>query len=287
MLFHEGDGVVVKRAMLDCVGAVFDDHVKETRCADDVDGDSPVELVSGVDNGFDLVLGFDHFDFGVESGRVGLAEFDDVGAAINFRADDFGAFDYAGAHAAAGDVLFEVAAQTPFGSVVVAAVDTDLRFNGEDARTGDVALVDGVAEIVDGAGRVAEISDGGEAVEKKSFYAGEHAEDDLSGAACVGVDEHGLDGLVEVEDAGDVGVHIDEARHDPGVFQVDDSIAGDEAVFDGGDFAVLNEDGLIGGGGLAGFGDEMAGVNYDCFCWRGRSGRLTGGEGERGSEDNC
>jgi len=278
-LFHEGDGGVIERAVLDGVGAVADDHVEERGAADDVDGDFFVELMGGADDGFDFVLGFEHFDFGIESRRPALAEFNDVGAAGDFFADDFGAFGNAGACAATGDVLFEVSPDAPAGGVVVSAGDGDLRFAGKDAWAGDVAFVDGVAQIVDGAGGIAEIADGGEAVEEESFYAGKHVEDDLSGAAHVGVDEDGFDGLGEVEDAGDVGVHVDEAGHDPRVFEVDDGVAGDEAVLDGSDFAVFDDDGLIGGGRLAGFGDEMAGVDDGGLWGRGRGRSLGGGKG--------
>src|SRR5271170_683454 len=52
VLFHEGDGGVVERAVLDGVGAVGDNHVKESGAADYVDGDFSVELMGGVDDGF-------------------------------------------------------------------------------------------------------------------------------------------------------------------------------------------------------------------------------------------
>lgn len=250
-----------------------------------MDGDFFVELMGGVDDGFDFVFGFEHLDIGIESRRPRLAEFDDVGAASDFFADDFGAFDDAGTHAAAGDVLFEVAPDAPAGGVVVAACDCDLRLAGEDARAGDVAFVDGVAKIVDGARGVAEIADSSESVEEQSFYAREHVEDDLSGATHVGVDEGRLDGLVQVENAGDVGVHVDETGHDPGVFEVDDGVAGDKAIFDGGEFAVLDDDGLVRGGGFAGFGDEVAGVDDGGFRGRGR-GRSLGRRDKRGEEDS-
>jgi hypothetical protein len=85
--FHEGDGGVIEGAVFDGVGAGFDDHVEECGGADYVDGDFSVELVGSVDDGFDLGLGFEHFDFGVFGGSRGLAEFDDVGAAVDFFAD--------------------------------------------------------------------------------------------------------------------------------------------------------------------------------------------------------
>lgn len=266
VLDHEGDGFVIERAMLDGVGTGFDDGVEKIGRADDVDGDSAVELMGGVDDGFDFVEGFDHFDVGVVDWQAGLAKLDDVCAAADFFADDLGAFDDAGAIAAIGDVFFEVAANVPIGWIEVPAGDGDLSFGDKHARAGHGSVVYGVAERVGGEGGITEISDGSEAVHEESFEAREGVEHGFGGSPDECVADLMRGRLVEVENAADVCVHVDQARHDPGVFEVDDLVAGmsggDEAVFDGDDFAVFDEDRLVGGFGFAGFRDEVTGVNY-------------------------
>ncbi len=267
---HEFVGFVVERdGMLDGPDAGFD-GAQGTGMRLDVTGD----FHSGLGGFGDEEL---HLVDGVAVGFAIDADLDDLGAIQDVAADGFDDFVVGvGVQVFGFDEGFALGHR---GELAAESADDDAGV--DDGGSGNPALFDGDAEGAVGVVAViAEVAFHGEAGVEHSDAVG----DGLDGADGGGVEDAGevvvvVFGFLFVGE-GEVIVSVDEAGGDVVVGEVDGGGAGGDGDVgaDGGEFAVVDEDDLVGGGG-SGFGvDKMADFES------GYLGEETGGGQEEGGE---
>src|SRR6266481_1006429 len=277
---HFLDGGVVH------VGGVFEgvgagaDGVARAIGSVGMDGDFFAELVSGVNGGFDLVVGIRLEAGDVIVGAGGSEELDDVGSGGDLLTDNAEDFGDAIGYAARGEIEAGLIGRAGDGESIAA---------DEHAGADHFAVIDKVAHgdvhILIGA----EVSDGGDAGFQSAERAFTGEEDFDGGRIFCELREHGLAGSF-VGVVGHVGVDVDEAGEGGEFGEIDYLGAGRNVGGIGGDgfdFVVFDED--------DGVGPELAmGVpefaEFDGFEGFGRGKRLRRGdcrEDEKGEGNYC
>src|SRR6185436_5100924 len=105
--------------------------------------------------------------------------------------------------------------------IEIATGYSDLRFRTKDARPRHDAAIHGIAQVVERARGVAEIAYGRESVHQQSVETGQHVEHALRRPPHEGLGDLGTRLAIQIQHAGEMHVHVDEARHHPGIFEVD------------------------------------------------------------------
>ena len=145
------------------------------------------------------------------------------------------------------------------GRVGMPAGGRDRLAGGEDARARHFAGVDGVAQCDAGTERVAEIAHGGEARHERALRVHRPIERDIRTVLAEGVA-----GAAAAVLAGQVDMHVHEARHQRRAAQIDDGVARTgrtEAGLDGDDPAAVDHEGTLGEHALGHAIDDTAGVD--------------------------
>lgn len=265
-------------------GAVFDridagDHRAPDRfSAMGVGGDGEAVIVGGGDDRHDFLDG--HLRVVDAAALVEHAarghDLDDVDAVLVVLADRLvGVVDAVDDAVLRAGVALQVGAIT-VGVVGVAARGADCATGGEDARSGDDAGIDGVAQGDRGVGAIAEVAHGSETGHQRPVRVDGRANGVVGGIQVELVDVAGRAGL-----AGEMGMAVDQAGQAGGAAELDGLGTGDVEA------ACADLLDALAFGDHGGFAEQAAGDGIDQMATVEDNGRRSRGSGGFGGGGGC